>query len=454
VADAPEGLPEPGRVQDSTSNPRPEELPREVEVAPEPAGIVEPIEPIASEPVVADGPRERAEWPSAKAIFAAQAPRPNPGPVKVKARAKAARDIVPTAGVAPRGWKVPGFRWIGPPLIAAALVSGAGGTWLAWAWARDEQAAGAVVDRLLVDRRPLAPEDAAAMVEAAPTGTSWWRSTAGHLLLRAVVAERSGDAEGGRALLDAARGAAPLEPGVRFALAHLDEGSPAGALGLSRDVAPLAWTGRRLLDAGKLEAGLRAYRAALDLAAGAEPARLPYPAFLDDPRTRRYALPREALIGPVVRDLAGRDDWPFERWSAALPDSAVVALAAGRALLERDSPDAPKVLEQALAAPEPAEGRARAEHLAATAEALALLGRWDEAERGYREAIAAGVDDRDRRAWQFNLAEVRGRLGDDAGRDEARAAAKGNDPNDEIARRAARAQHEAGGGRDREPLRR
>jgi hypothetical protein len=449
----PESPPEPEPIEPI---PPPAELPREVEIPPAPAAIVEPIAPVVTEHVA--GPRERAEWPSAKAIFAAQASRtaPRPGPSKVKAKAKAAREVVPTAGEAPGAWHVPEFRWLGPPLIALALVAGAGAIWLAWAWARDDRAAGAVADRLLVDRKALAADEAAALVEAAPGGTSWWRSTAGHLVLRAVVAERAGDAEAGRALLDAARGAAPLEPAARFALAHLEDGSPTAALGLSRDVVSLAWTGRRLLDAGKVEDGLRAYRAALELAAGAEPGRLPYPVFLDDQRTRRYALPREALVGPVVRDLAGRDDWPLERWSAALPDSAVVALAAGRALLEKDSSDAPKVLDQALAAPEPAEARARAEHLAAQAEALALLGRWDEAERGYREAIAAAADDRDRRAWQFNLAEVRARLGDDAGRDAARAAAKGNDPNDEIARRAARAQHEAGGGgnRDREPPRR
>jgi len=89
----------------------------------------------------------------------------------------------------------------------------------------------------------------------------------------------------------------PLQAQVRYAKAQLDTGRAAPAvsrLALSRDVLPLAWTGHRLLAAGRKDAAVRAYRAALALAAQADLARLDAPAFIDDAQIRRYAMPAES----------------------------------------------------------------------------------------------------------------------------------------------------------------
>ncbi len=145
----------------------------------------------------------------------------------------------------------------------------------------------------------------------------------------------------------------------------------------------LAWAGHRLLAAGKDEPALRIYREALEMAGRAELSRLGPPAFDDDPQVRRYALPHEALIGAVVRDMAESDRWTFAEWSRALPSFAVAPLVAARLLRERGrADDADRALDAALAQAEspPPAGTSAAIHLAAQAEALALRSRWDEAE--------------------------------------------------------------------------
>jgi tetratricopeptide (TPR) repeat protein len=207
---------------------------------------------------------------------------------------------------------------------------------------------------------------------------------------------------------------------------------------LSRDVLSLAWTGHQLLAAGKKEAALTAYRSALELAAKAEPKRLGTPAFLDESQVRRYALPGEDLIGPIVRDMAESHEWTYAEWSRALPSFAVAPLAAARVLHELSRPEAAVPLDAILGqvdTPPPA-GTPAAVHVAAQAEALALKGRWEEADRRYRQAIDQIPDGAIRRSWWINVAEIAVHLSHEANRQKALEAAKGNDPNEEITRRA------------------
>jgi tetratricopeptide (TPR) repeat protein len=201
----------------------------------------------------------------------------------------------------------------------------------------------------------------------------------------------------------------------------------------------MGWTAHRLLAAGKKEEALRVYRSALELASKADPARLASPAFIDDAQIRRYALPGEDLIGPLVRDLAEHEGWTYAEWSEALPAFAVAPLAAARVLRERSSPDASAPLDTILAgadAPTP-DGVSAAVHLAAQAEAFALKARWDEAEQRYRQAIELMPELSIRRSWWMNLAEIALRLNNESSRQKALEAARGTDLDDEITRRAA-----------------
>jgi hypothetical protein len=107
-------------------------------------------------------------------------------------------------------------------------------------------------------------------------------------------------------------------------------------------------------------------------------------------------------------------------------------------LRERSSPEAAAALDaivgQAEAAPPP--GAPVAVHVAAQAEALALKGQWAEADRRYRQAIELIPPGAVRRSWWMNVAEVALRLNDEPARQEALEAARGDDPNEEITRRA------------------
>ncbi len=336
--------------------------------------------------------------------------------------------------------------WLGwPAAMAAAVVVGAVGVILSWTWSRDAFAAGQVANRLAAGGTPLAPLPETI---ARPDG-AWWKTTAAGLVHWAFYLDRAeagkpGTAEEVEALLETASRASPVEPQALFARAR-----PAGGagrevtlfreLGLSRDVVALAWAGHQLLAAGKEEPALRVYREALEMAGRAELSRLGAPAFDDDPQVRRYALPHEALIGAVVRDMAEADRWTFSEWSRALPPFAVAPLVAARLLREKGRPDdADRVLDTILATAEPAPpaGPSAAVHLAAQAEALALKSRWDEAEDRYRRAIELMPDDATRRAWWINLAEIAQRLNDEAKRQKALEMARGRDAGDEVARRA------------------
>ena len=184
--------------------------------------------------------------------------------------------------------------------------------------------------------------------------------------------------EEARGLLGAAAGLS-LQARVRCAgatgagLGRRPAAEPVSSLALSRDVLPLAWTGHQLLAAGKKDAAKQAYRTALELASRADLSRLAAPAFIDDRQIRRYAMPAEDLISPIVRDMADSSAWTYAEWSAALPPSAVARLAAVRVLRERSAPDAEAALD-ALVAEDKAvtlQGLAALE-IAAHAEALAL----------------------------------------------------------------------------------
>jgi tetratricopeptide (TPR) repeat protein len=358
---------------------------------------------------------------------------------------------LPTVGQAPSSWRVP--LWLGwVPATVATVVVGAIATVAAWCWSIEALHSGVVANRLA--RSGNGPRLDPLPLWVTPPNTNWWATTSGHLMLWALWLDRTASDPAGfeeaRERLAAAARVSPMQATVRYALACLDQGpapapalAPASAnLALSRDVLPLAWTGHRLRAAGKKDAAVRAYRAALEIAAQADLSRLAAPSFLDDTQIRRYALPAEELVGPILRDMADSPDWTYAEWSAALPSAPVVRLAAVRLLRERGSPDADAALEALLsedgshtAVPVP-QGTAAALALAARAEALALKQRWSDAEQHYRQAIELMPDLTFRRSWWMNLAEIALRQNDESGRQKALEAARGNDPNDEITRRA------------------
>jgi tetratricopeptide (TPR) repeat protein len=363
---------------------------------------------------------------------------------------------VPTLGQTPSAWAVP-VGLVGLPVAVLLLMVGLAGVRLGWIWSQDAWEAGQLSDRLLRAEGPASAEEFEALGLRNEPNAAWWASTASHLFLWALMAHQWGpDAEPGeqaRTFLGAARQAAPLQSSVRFAQAHARPGEgpaprdAAAILGLSRDVIALAWAGHALLEEGKTDAGLDAYRAALEMATRADPARAAPPTFLDDPQVRRYTLPHEDLIGRIVREMADRPEWTFAQWSAALPRFGVAPVAAYRVLRERGSPDAEKALDLLLSNVDtpPPPDVTPAVLLAAEAEALALRGQWSAAEQRYQSAIAQMPSDRIRRSWWMNLADIYLRLNDDAQKRAAWEAAKGPDPDEEITQRAIQALRQDGG---------
>jgi hypothetical protein len=221
---------------------------------------------------------------------------------------------MPTVGREPGHWTVPLLNWLWAPAVALVLAVGLGGLRLCWLWALDARAAGTLADQLLRPDPPR-PDRDEGVAEAEGPEPSWWTSTAEHMLLRAMAVQGNGNGiDPGRAervefLLHAARHASPAQASVRYALARLGRGRAGGAPagpdpGLSRDVVALAWSGHLRLEAGRTEEALASYRAALEMACRSDLARLDPPAFQEDLQVRRYTLPYEGLIGPVIRDMA------------------------------------------------------------------------------------------------------------------------------------------------------
>ncbi|MFO0953865.1 MAG: hypothetical protein U0835_22460 [Isosphaeraceae bacterium] len=212
------------------------------------------------------------------------------------------------------------------------------GCFAAWTWTRDAYNAGIVVARL-----GQAEPGRSRPAGVAPGRSTWWASQASHLLEWAVYLDRTATEPGqvteAKALLDRASEVSPLHTGVRYTMARPMPGDREApgltrALGQSRDVLALAWSGRRLLASGKKDAALRAYAAALEMASTADLAGMGSPTFLDDTETRRYALPAEDVVGTVIRDMAEQSEWSYAEWSAAVPRGTVAPVVAARVLRE------------------------------------------------------------------------------------------------------------------------
>ena len=150
----------------------------------------------------------------------------------------------------PAHWSFPP-AWLVVLPMAAAIVGGWGSRPLPGRELGRETFLG--LGDLADPRSRSAADTAIAEEDVDPDGTGW-RTTGGHLALRAVAlgSTRAGASreESARFLLDSARKAAPLEPASRIARADLAAndragGSPLAALGLSRDtVAQVCCLGR------------------------------------------------------------------------------------------------------------------------------------------------------------------------------------------------------------------
>jgi tetratricopeptide (TPR) repeat protein len=424
--------------------------------------------PPAPAPLPPPHPPGDAGWPSARAIIAAHrgrpaaranrakpkpqpkaarrpkspAPSPSPSPTPREAR----RDSVPSDRREPAAWTLP--IWLAWPITAfAALGVGAVGIALAFLWSADDKAAGAVANALLrADKLP----DAVSYDADAPS-YSWWGSTARHLYLYALAADRSQDPDRLdkiRFYLHAASNASPPRADVKLALARhakVDAAvERASSSRISQDAISLAWAGREALAAGDVERAIESFQTALSISARAE-VRASDVIFDDEQETHRFRLPGEALVRQILEDMAGRGDWEFAQWSKSLPPTAVAWLAAHRVLRERESGDARKALETAASLDPPPAAYSRAEHLAAQGEALALLNRRAEAVQSYRQAIDLAPPSAIRRSWWFNLAEILGRQGEFEERDLAwDRAVEGAPASEEVARQTPLAREKAG----------
>ncbi|WP_435022154.1 hypothetical protein TA3x_002763 [Tundrisphaera sp. TA3] len=389
-----------------------------------------------------------AGYASARAIFDASLTRPVPQPSATTDRRRAKLGPMPTAVREPDQWTMP--FWLGGlPTALAALCAGGLGLILAWAWTNDALAMNEAVRLALRPEKSAPPAVDPALIPRLP----WWQTTPGQLAAWAVALERSADGDDRelevRALVDEARRASPLSATSRFVIDLPADPSPDAApapvaVGRTRDIVSMAWTGRDLRRAGKAEDALRAYRAAFDLAGRGEGDR---PAFDEARQPRRFVLEHEGLLEWVARDMAAAGPWTQEQWAGVLPPFALAPLVAARAMLDRDRDQADRLLELAVAGVEQAAGPGfpEAEHRAAGAEALAARSRWTDAIEQYRRAIEVARDDAARRMWWVNLAEIAGRTGDEAARSEALEQAMGPSENpDEIGRRAQKVRDLAG----------
>jgi hypothetical protein len=425
---------------------RPFKPPRD-EVRGGPTPLAPPVIPSAEE-----------NWPSAKSIIAAHraqlaraAPRSATASRKKPASEKpAARDrrtvAAPTESLEPATWTLP--LWLAWPVSAfVALFVGGLGIALACVCSQDDRVAGSVGNGLL--NAQVLPDGI--KVDSELPSPAWWSSTAEHLYLQAIAAERSEDPDRldkVRFYLHAALNAAPANASAKLAAARqskMDPGAEAiSPVDLSQDAVALAWSGREALAAGDADRALAAFQKALDIAARAESSAADC-VFDDDLESHRFRLPGEALLRPIFADMAGRGEWSFAHWSAAIPPTAEAWLAAYRVLRERDSADARKALEKAASLEPPPAPYSKAAHLAAQGEVLAFLNQRSEGAERYREALGLAAPSAITRCWWFNLAEILGRQGDAQAREEAwDRAVLGAAASEEVARQVPLAREKAG----------
>ena len=350
--------------------------------------------------------------------------------------------------------------WVGwLPATAVSLFILASFVGINWFWTVDNYNAGMVARRL--DPKAGATKPLAEGVEPSPT--QWWRTSANHLLTWVRYLDRADNdpsqlAES-RELLQKASEISPLSPTIRHAAAMAaadpkehDPYALAKAVGQSRDILTLTHAGGQLLRAGKMKSAREAYRMALEMAAKTDPNQ-PISPLLDGAQIRRYTLPTEDLLAPVIRDMARQDLWTFEDWSSAIPRHTVAPLVAARVLRDLRHRDAKAALELArgdaisetlIAGSTRSENTMSAILLAAEAEALAMDDKPKEALECYRSAIERMPIDRVVRSWWLNLAELARRLNQDSERRKALELAKCDDPKDEITLQAIELQKDAG----------
>jgi hypothetical protein len=388
-----------------------------------------------------------AELPSVRDILVNH--RNSRGPRPAVERQRRGNNAVPTIPQEPGHWTFPGWLAL-PPVGAFMLGVGLLACLLSCWWAADSSTAGVLTQRLLGSdgsgrRRPLPPE-------ITPPGGRWIKTTAEHLAQWAIYTAGAENHDPfppseAPAFVTHALEISPLNPTARMALAQLEGPGRDGSgrirgLGLSRDSVSLAWSARRLMDAGRKEAALRLYHRALSAAVEGGLSRSSTPRFADDPMVRRYFLPAEDAVRDIVAELASREGLEFREWSRALPRHPTVVLATARLLHEQGRREADSLLDELVGGE---WGRSDAgwddpRLMAARAEALGLRSRWKEAAYQYRLAIERVDNDLIRRSWWFNLADIAERLDDESQRQAAFRAVLAAQSSDEIARRVSQIQ--------------
>ena len=411
--------------------------------------------------VVRRDPSLAQDWPSVSDIFINRPARREESSIR---RAKSKKSVPlrsrpePTVSQEPGEWTIP--VWLGWfPATAASLFVLASLVGINWFWTVDNYHAGMVARRL----DPKSGLTAALPEGIEPGPTQWWRTSASHLLTWVRYLDRAENdpaqlAES-RELLNKASEISPLSSTVRHAAAiaasnakQVDGFALAKAVGQSRDILTLTHAGGQLLRAGKMKSAREAYRMALEMASRTEVDQ-PISPVLDGAQIRRYSLPTEDLLVPVIRDMASQTIWGFDDWQSAIPRRTVAPLVAARVLQEMRHRDARTALDLArddaisetlIAGANRSENTVSAVLLAAEAEALAMDDKLKESLECYRSAIERMPIDRVSRSWWLNLAEIARRLNHDSDRRKALELAKCEDPKDEITVHAIELQKDAG----------
>ncbi len=389
------------------------------------------------------------EWPSAKDILAVyQAARPCQSPVntgKTTTKKISRPSLMPTPEREPSHWAPP-IVLTGPVAVIFILAAGLLGCSLSWSWAQDSYAAAIVTDRLLTSDLTLQRSRLPDSVQ--PPSGSWLTSTPAHLTSWAVFLGYFRGAENQSpdesvALLERALAASPVNAQARLTQTLLEpvdstKAVSSRSMGLSRDVASLSCSARRLVAAGKKDEALALFGRALSLAVPEKSSRYHLPRFSEDPGAPRYLLPGEEPVREIIVEFISQNTWTFEEWSRVLPENPVVLIAAARLLRERGRGEVEIMLDRILKQTviPPSSSEAGPVKLAACAEALAFRSRFKESHQLYHQAIDLIDDPTIRRSWWFNLADIAYRSDDDIERQAALRSALAVAFSDDITRRA------------------